>query len=71
MSDEEITTLPPYFPATPKECRTDAAPFFFCFTETSRQVGSHDTQAGERGILMCQPELKQYMQCMEKKYARQ
>ncbi|KAH9599567.1 hypothetical protein LSM04_006411 [Trypanosoma melophagium] len=64
--DVPITRLPPYFPTSSKECTKQTELFFSCFEQHAVMENPYDTVSAKRALLFCQPELREYMACMEK-----
>ncbi|EGC38964.1 hypothetical protein DICPUDRAFT_27770 [Dictyostelium purpureum] len=59
-------TLPPYFPAVTESCKENAAKFFICIEDKMTYINESDTQGAKRGLTLCEQQLKDYTDCMEK-----
>jgi hypothetical protein len=59
------TSLPSYFPLTPKECKEIATPFFSCFSKES-EYGSFNTPKKALEICSSNGQLQAYITCAEK-----
>lgn len=64
-SDEELKTLPGFFPASTRQCAKVSQEFFDCFSLQAVKTSDSDIDAGDRGLKACQKELKAYKSCME------
>lgn len=64
-----ITRLPRYFPTSCPECAEPTNAFFQCFEKHAVMMNDHDVETAHTSLLHCQPELRAYMTCMEKKIA--
>jgi hypothetical protein len=69
ITQEDVNTLPGYFPATTRNCATISQPFFDCFSKQAVKSTNTDTEAGVRGLKACTKELLAYKFCMEKTLA--
>jgi hypothetical protein len=64
MSSEPQLKLPDFFPANIAACTNVSQEFFDCFSLKSEKTSVDDTEAGNRGLLECQKQLKAYENCM-------
>ncbi|KEG13273.1 hypothetical protein DQ04_01111100 [Trypanosoma grayi] len=64
-----VTRLPSYFPTTVKQCTAPTDLFFACFEQYAVMQSPTDTTSAKRALLLCQPQLRGYMTCMEKHLA--
>ncbi|KAK7194557.1 hypothetical protein NESM_000373300 [Novymonas esmeraldas] len=65
-SETLITRLPPYFPTTCKQCAAPTEAFFRCFEKHAVMMHDRDTATAATSLHHCQPELRDYMTCMER-----
>ena len=61
----ESTSLPSYFPLTPKECKEISTPFFSCFSKES-ELGSENSPKKALEICSSNGRLLAYIRCAEK-----
>lgn len=64
-----LTTLPPYFPTSCKECAAPTQAFFTCFEQHAFMKDDSDRQTAATSLTNCQGELRGYMACMERHLA--
>ncbi|KAG5502899.1 hypothetical protein JKF63_04670 [Porcisia hertigi] len=70
VSEKAITRLPQYFPTSCKQCAMQTDSFFRCFEKHAVMMHEHDVATAKASLQHCQPELREYMTCMEKYLAR-
>ncbi|EPY36468.1 hypothetical protein STCU_00566 [Strigomonas culicis] len=60
-----IERLPAYFPTSCSQCKAPTEKFFACFEEHAVMRDERDTASARQALHHCQPELLEYMTCME------
>ncbi|GET89270.1 hypothetical protein, conserved [Leishmania tarentolae] len=65
-SEKFIERLPQYFPTSCKQCEVQTDVFFRCFETHAVMMDDHDVKTAKTSLQHCQPELRAYMDCMEK-----
>ncbi|CAJ1027722.1 hypothetical protein Q4I30_004626 [Leishmania utingensis] len=68
-TETPLTTLPRYFPTSCMQCTTQTGAFFRCFEEHAVMMNDHDVTTAKTSLQHCQPELREYMTCMENYFA--
>jgi hypothetical protein len=63
MQEQEIASLPPFFPLVRSGCEEISTQFFQCLSEKSEPQGS--SIAGERGLIDCKTQGDLYRKCMK------
>ncbi|CAD2217346.1 hypothetical protein AGDE_06250 [Angomonas deanei] len=61
-----VDRLPPYFPTSCKQCEGPTDRFFKCFEKHAVMKDSTDVVSAKESLRYCQPQLREYKECMEK-----